>query len=378
MVTILIAGYHGFGNCGDEAILRAMVTSFKKIADDIDIIALSNDPSFTEKEYNIEAVQRFNMKEVMSAVKKCDILVLGGGTLLQDGTSTRSLVYYLSIIKAAQLHGKRVMLYANGIGPVDRRTNRRLMRSVLKKVDCITLREKLSCSDLSNIGVKNSNTVVTADPAFRLEGTDTEAAEQLLHTAGVAEQGKKRIGVSVRAWNKARYGDDYCGKIAKACDIMSRKGYEIIFIPMQYPSDISISDKIADMMQEESHVLRAKYTPEEILGIVGRCDVMLSMRLHALIFAAVMNVPMAGIIYDPKIEYYLKELEMPSCGDVRSDMIDSGRIVSVIKDIVENERDYKETLSERSAVMTDKAEENDRLLAVQLDIIRKKKEKRER
>ena len=143
MVTILIAGYHGFGNCGDEAILRAMVTGFRRLADDIDIIALSNDPDFTEKEYNIEAVQRFNMREVLTAVKKCDILVLGGGTLLQDGTSTRSLVYYLSIIKAAELYGKRVMLYANGIGPVDGKINRHLMRSVLKKADCITLREKL-------------------------------------------------------------------------------------------------------------------------------------------------------------------------------------------------------------------------------------------
>ena len=378
MVTILIAGYHGFGNCGDEAILRAMVTGFRRLADDIDIIALSNDPDFTEKEYNIEAVQRFNMREVLTAVKKCDILVLGGGTLLQDGTSTRSLVYYLSIIKAAELYGKRVMLYANGIGPVDGKINRHLMRSVLKKADCITLREKLSFNDLKNIGVKNDNIVVTADPAFRLEGADPASAEQLLQAAGVPERGAKRIGVSVRSWSKARYGDDYCGKIAEACDIMSEKGYEIIFIPMQYPSDIAASDKIAGMMKNSPHVLRAKYTPEEILGMIGHCDVMLSMRLHALIFAAVMNIPMAGIIYDPKIEYYLRELDMPACGDVRSDKIDSGRIVSVLNDIFDNDLSYRERLALSAAAMTEKAEENDRLLTAQLDILRNKKEKRER
>lgn len=378
MVTILIAGYHGFGNCGDEAILRAMVTSFRRMADDIDIVALSNDPDFTKKEYNIEAVQRFKMKEVLSAVKKCDILVLGGGTLLQDGTSTRSLVYYLSIVKAAEIFGKRVMLYANGIGPVDGKINRCLMRRVLKKAECITLREKLSCNDLNNIGVKNENTIVTADPAFRLEGVEPKDAENLLQKVGVPPGDKKRIGVSVRAWNKARYGDDYCAKIAEACDIMSEKGYEIVFIPMQYPSDIAVSDKIAAMMKNEAHVLRAKYTPEEILSIIGCCDAMLSMRLHALIFAAVTNIPMAGIIYDPKIEYYLKELDMPACGDVRSDMIDSGQIVSVLDDIFSNDLSYRERLASRAAIMTDKAEENDRLLKAQLDIIRKKKEKRER
>ena len=137
---------------------------------------------------------------------------------------------------------------------------------------------------------------------FRLEGVEPKDAEDLLQKAGVPPGDKKRIGVSVRAWNKARYGDDYCAKIAEACDIMSEKGYEIVFIPMQYPSDIAVSDKIAAMMKNEAHVLRAKYTPEEILSIIGCCDAMLSMRLHALIFAAVTNIPMAGIIYDPKIE----------------------------------------------------------------------------
>ena len=95
MVTILIAGYHGFGNCGDEAILRAMVTSFRRMADDIDIVALSNDPDFTKKEYNIEAVQRFKMKEVLSAVKKCDILVLGGG-YAPSGRNEHALTCLLS------------------------------------------------------------------------------------------------------------------------------------------------------------------------------------------------------------------------------------------------------------------------------------------
>lgn len=378
MVTILIAGYHGFGNCGDEAILKAMVTSFRKIADDIEIIALSKDPDFTKKEYNIEAVQRFNMKEVLSAVRSCDILVLGGGTLLQDGTSTRSLLYYLSIIKVAEMSGKKVMLYANGIGPVDGRINKHLMRAVLKKADCITLREKLSYTDLGNIGVKNDNITVTADPAFRLEGVSSDDAEKLIRAAGVGENSGRRVGVSVRKWSKARYGEDYFVKIAEACDTMVERGCDVIFIPMQYPGDVDVSDTIAGMMKNKSAVLREKYTPEEILGITGRCDVMLSMRLHALIFAAVNNVPIAGIIYDPKIEYYLKELDAPSCGDVRKDMIDSSSIVSVVEKIFGDIDGYRQQLLERVAVMTDRAEENDRLLARQIDEIRKEKEKRER
>jgi polysaccharide pyruvyl transferase CsaB len=374
MVNILIAGYHGFGNCGDEAILKTMVTNFRKMADDIDITALSNNPDFTEKEYDIQSVRRFSIKEVLSAVRKCDILVLGGGTILQNGTSTRSLMYYLSIIKAAGLYKKRIMLYANGIGPVNGRFNRYLMRNVLKKADCITLREKLSYTDLKNIGVENENTVVTADPAFRLQSVDDDTAEKLINKAGITGEGR-RTAVSVRAWSKARYGDEYYVRIAEACDMMAECGSEIIFIPMQYPSDIAVSEKIASMMKNKACVLNERYTPEELLGIVGRCDVMLSMRLHALIFAAVKNIPMAGIIYDPKIEYYLKELDMPACGDVRKDHISAEKIIPVLEDIFENVDSYKERLSERVMIMTGKAEENDRLLLMQIESVRKEKEK---
>lgn len=376
MVNILIAGYHGFGNCGDEAILRAMVTSFRRLGDDLSLTALSRDPEFTETQYGIQAVPRFNMKEALGAVRRCDVFVLGGGTLLQDGTSTRSLLYYLGLLRAACLFRKRVMLYANGIGPVSGRVNRMLMRSVLKKVHCITLREKLSYNDLQSIGVENEEVHVTADAAFQLEGIAPEEAEALLGAAGAAGAEKQRICVSVRKWSKARYGEDYYGRIAEACDCMAEKGCQIVFLPMQYPEDVGASRKIAERMKQPAVVLSERYSPEEILGIAGRCDVMLSMRLHALIFAAVQNVPMAGIIYDPKIDYYLKELDMPDCGDVRTERISSQRIVSVLEDICREPEQYRTRLKERADVMKALAKENDRMLNRQLAAVRKQKEEK--
>ena len=169
MINLLIAGYHGFGNCGDEAILKAMTTNIRGLADDVDITALSHNPEFTKTEYNVKSVQRFNVLQVLSAIRNSDIVLSGGGTLLQNGTSTRSLLYYLSLIKLAKLFGKRVMLYANGIGTVTGKLNQRLVRSVINTVDVITLREKLSEADLRNIGVSNPNVTVTADAAFKLE-----------------------------------------------------------------------------------------------------------------------------------------------------------------------------------------------------------------
>lgn len=372
MINLLIAGYHGFGNCGDEAILQAMTTNIRQMADDVEITALSNRPEFTKTEYGINSVQRFSIFSVLSAIRRCDIMLSGGGTLLQNGTSTRSLLYYLAIIRTAKFFGKKVMLYANGIGPVTGKLNRRLVKMVVNKVDVITLREKLSEADLINIGVKNPNMEVTADPAFKLKSiTDCEARE-LFAKEGIPFD-KPIIGVAVRSWQKAVYGEeDYISSIAATCDDMAEKGCRIVFLPMEYPRDINVSERVMKKMKHGAGIFKNRYTPSQILGITGCFDIMLSMRLHTLIFAAVKNVPMVGIIYDPKVEYYLKELDMPEGGDIRKERLSSSKMTEYVTDILENMDTYKKRLKDRADVMLEKADRNDIILSEQLELLRNK------
>lgn len=370
MINLLIAGYHGFGNCGDEAILKAMTKNIRNMAKDVSITALSYRPEFTKTEYNIDSVDRFNFIGVLSAIRKSDIILSGGGTLLQDGTSTRSLLYYLAIIKFGKLFGKKVMLYANGIGPVNGSFNRKLVKRIVNTVDIITLREKLSEADLRNIGVNKPDITVTADPAFGLDSVSDEEALKLLKKEGLTLKKKPWVGVSVRAWNKAYDGEDYVLKLAKACDEIIKTGKELVFIPMEFPKDVEFSKKVASLMKQKPHILKNRYNPSQILGIIGQMDVMLSMRLHALIFAAVKNVPMLGIIYDPKVEYYIKELDMIEAGDVRSERLDPKKIASLTCKVWENIDLYKQRLKLRADIMAGKARENDILLEKQIACIR--------
>lgn len=372
MIKLLIAGYHGFGNCGDEAILQAMTTNIRAMADDVSITALSNKPEFTKTEYGIDSVQRFRVFSVLSAIRRCDIMLSGGGTLLQNGTSTRSLLYYLAIIRTAKFFGKKVMLYGNGIGPVTGKLNRRLVKMVVNKVDAITLREKLSEADLLSIGVKKPNMEVTADPAFGLESVSDDEARKLFEIEGIPLE-KNIVGVSVRSWQKALYGEDaYIDAIAKACDDIAASGREIVFLPMEYPRDIEISSKVMSKMKFESYIFKNRYNPSQILGITGCFDVMMSMRLHTLIFAAVKNVPMVGIIYDPKVEYYLQELDMPEGGDIRHSRLDYKKLGNIVNNIFDDIEGYKARLKKQSDIMLEKAHRNDEILAEQLDLLRKK------
>lgn len=376
MINLLIAGYHGFGNCGDEATLQAMTDNIRKMASDVVVTALSFDPEFTKTEYKIDSVQRFNAVQVLKVIIKSDIILSGGGTLLQDGTSTRSLMYYLSIIKTAKLFHKRVMLYANGIGPVNGKFNRKMIKSVVNNVDMITLREKLSEQDLRNIGVNKPHIYVTADPAFTLKPIKKEEVFKILKAENIPLE-NDIIGISVRNWEKSKYGcESYITEMAKACDNLAREGKTILLIPMQFPKDVGISKMLMEKMKEKSYILKKEYSPLEILGIVSILKLMLSMRLHTLIFAAVGRIPMIGIIYDPKIEYYLSVLNMPSGGDVRNEKLDSEKLSKKIKDMFENYDKYLSIINIRAAELIKKAEQNDKLLNEQLNIIREDKKRR--
>ncbi len=377
MINILIAGYHGFGNCGDEATLQAMTVNIRDMASDVRITALSYKPELTKTEYNIESVQRFNALQVLNAIRHSDIILSGGGTLLQDGTSTRSLLYYLSIIRIAKLFRKRVMLYANGIGPVNGRFNRKLIKLVVNKADIITLREHMSQKDLKEIGVSKPDIFVTADPAFTLKAVSDEAASRFLELEGVPRD-KDIVGVSVRSWTKAKGGESYIKELAAVCDRLVKDGKTVLLIPMQFPRDVDISLRLMGQMSERAYILDKEYTPAEILGIIGQVKVMLSMRLHTLIFAAVKRVPMVGIVYDPKVEYYLKLLNMPVGGDVRREVIDRDKISAKINGVFNDFDKYRRKLDSKVKVLENKARENDRFLEKQLDIIRKKKKRKEK
>ncbi len=367
MTEVLITGYHGYGNYGDEATLLAIKEGIEKMNLDVKITALSYDPEFTKNEYGINAVRRFNVFQVFLAILKSNVVISGGGTLLQDISSTRSLFYYLAIIKLSKLLGKKVMVYANGIGPVNKDSNRRLIGKIVNRVDIITLREEPSLNDLVSMGVTKPPTYVTADPAFNLISEPAERGRQILFCEGIPTD-KPIVGVAVREWKKAKYGKDYIREIAIACDGLIRGGNTVLFIPMQYKADLEFSRRVMDNMEEEGYILKQPYKPKEIMAVIGELKLTIGMRLHALIFSSVKNVPMLGIIYDPKVEYYLDVLGMDCAADIREERLLGADIVRLADNIFNRYDEYKELLQSRTAPLLAKAKKNDKFLK---DLIRK-------
>lgn len=354
---VVMSGYYGFNNTGDEAIMLSMHKNIQQLGDNYHITVLSNKPVETREKYGIEAVYRFGIRDVLRAIHHSDALLSGGGSLLQDSTSTRSLLYYLSITIAAKCMGKKVMLYANGIGPVSGKRNRRLVKQVVNRADLITLREENSYQELLEMGVNPKKCFVTADPVFTMDGVDQGTAYGLLKQENIPLD-KPLVVVSVRHW---RDMDKFIARFAKLCDtIIEKYDHNIVFLAMQMPNDITISEKVLKHMEYPAYILHNSYAPAEVMGIIATANFILSMRLHTLIFAARQHVPLVGFVYDPKIAYYLEQLEMPSGGELKN--FDLEHTLHLIDDMLEHKEVYVERLKEKAAMLNQKAHRNEKYL----------------
>lgn len=315
MSEIVISGYYGFANAGDEAMLAAMIEALTDLEPNIHITVISGNPEDTRRRHGVRAIYRLNYPEIIAALRKSDLLISGGGSLLQDVTSDRSLYYYLSIVLLARKLGTPVMLYAQGIGPVRGALAKNAMRLIGNMVDLITVRDEGSRFELASLEVTKPPVYVTADPVLAMHPVDKEIGRAILRKNG-AEGASPLIGLSVREWKDWSY---YKQVIAAAADqIIEQQKARVALIPMQWPEDLEAARKIAARMQHNVTVLEDEYTTSELLSLVGNMDILIGIRLHALIFAAVMHVPMIGISYDPKIDRFLETLGERHAGSLKN------------------------------------------------------------
>ena len=317
MSRILISGYYGFNNTGDDTVLYGIISSLKKLDEQIELAALSNKPKETEELFGIAAYNRWNMSEIMREIKKSDLLLMGGGSLLQDATSPRSIIYYLGLVLIAKMMKKPVVFYAQGIGPIHKFYSRKFIKWVVNHVDVITVRDFQSKEDLQLFGIDKAPIYVTADPAITInpEQVSLTKGQEILESFNIDFK-KSTIAISVRNWKNEQL---FKKELAKMADEFIQLGWNVIFLPMQYPSDIEASlDIVSQMKYQQAVIIDHKMNFKDILSIIANVDFVIGMRLHSIILAAVMNIPFVGISYDPKIDRFVERLDMQSAGHIKN------------------------------------------------------------
>lgn len=348
MKKIVLSGYYGFNNIGDEAVLASIVQSLKKEIPQVMITVLSNEPIKTRKQYEVESVNRWNLAQIITALRESDLFISGGGSLLQDVTGKKSILYYLALIYLARILKKPVMLYAQGIGPVERPWARKLMGRVLNKVDLITVRDQASCDDLLAVGVLRPPIVVTVDPVMGWEESEDRQLPENLQNFNWTEE--KFIGISLRHWPGLNIEE-----LASLSDYLVQIGFKVIFLPFHFPGDISVCRDVAKLMKEKSYLIKDNLSPAEMMEVVGKMHLVIGMRLHALIMSAAQSVPFVSISYDPKVDRFAKLMEQMTACSV--DNMSCGDLKNRVEQILGDYSLTKESLQEKNETCRIKARE---------------------
>ncbi len=300
---VIICGAYGRGNAGDDAILLAILTELRAIDPDLSFQVLSRNPMETRMSYRVNAFYIFNFIKVVRQFKKAQLFVNGGGSLMQDVTSYRSLWFYLWTLSAAKRHGCPVVMYGCGIGPIRNEHNRALTARVINTyVDEITLRDPDSMEELGRLGVDRPKISLSADTTVILPAADPDVVDGILRDCGIPVDGNY-IAFLLRPWP---HFDEKTGEFAAAAEYAYHTyGYTPVFIPIEPRLDVAAAQRVTRHLSVPFHVVKNGYTAAQTIGILSRMKIVVSMRLHGLIFAAGQGVPLVGIVYDKKVSSFL-------------------------------------------------------------------------
>ena len=286
---VVICGAYGRGNAGDDAILEAILQEMRSIDPDMPMTVLSKDPRSTR---------------LHAAMWSSRLYINGGGSLIQDVTSRRSLWFYLANIRAAKRAGNRVQMYGCGIGPVTRESHRTLAARIINKyVDVITLREPDSLEELRRMGVTEPEILLTADPALTLRKAPEDRTDSVLLRAGIPPHGNY-LCFALRRWKGF---EEKAPLFAAAAEYAYRAyGLTPVFVSVEKHLDPGAGRLAAQGLTIPHYFLDDAGGAGTIIGALSRMRAVVSMRLHALIFAAGQGIPLAGVVYDPKVSAFLR------------------------------------------------------------------------
>jgi polysaccharide pyruvyl transferase CsaB len=332
---VVIAGYYGYGNAGDEAILDSMLQRLRSEIQGLAPIVVTGNPEQTASAHDVEAISAKDIARIITAVEGCDLVIVGGGGLFHDywgfdaaTALTRhhsGLAFTSTFGLLATTFAKPLMLYAVGVGPLFSEISRQHARTMFNLATSATVRDPESRELVVSLGVDASRVAVTADPAFLIEPSDRAKAWALLQSEGLPSTGGPLVIVALRQWEIGAHMNQWTPHVAAALDtLVERCDARVAFMPFQrlaaeMTDDPAIAEAVRDQMrhQDRAVVLQQDYSPRDKAGMIAAADLVLGMRLHSIIFAARAQAPVIGLVYDTKVRSIMRQL---SCEEYALDI----------------------------------------------------------
>ena len=290
---VVISGYYGFKNFGDEVILSVLTNKLKSM--NAEITVFSSDPQWTKETYEVNSVYSFELKSVLSAIMTSDVLISGGGSLLQDVTGTKSIIYYSLIIFLGVFFRKKVIIFAQGLGPINCKFMKKVVTQLFKRCSYVSVRDTKSLQFLQKSGITAD---LLCDPVYSLE------------VPSVPQTGE--VGIQLRDFNNmtAEFIDELAKQVAKTFP-----NKKIKILSLQDTIDLKICQSFQKSLQAFSPTIDSEivsgHSNSDLIREISSLEYLIAMRFHAVLTALKAGVKTLAINYDIKVEKLADEASIP-------------------------------------------------------------------
>ncbi len=293
-IQVVLCGYYGKDNGGDEALLVSML---EMLPATVTPLVLSANPRQTSKSYGVQSADRMNSGAVVRALRESQFLILGGGSLLQDATSIQSSIYYGGLMGLASQFGLKTIAIAQGIGPLNRSLTRWIAKRAFAGCVAVSVRDPASQSLLQEWGI---DCTLAPDPVWNMSATP------IPELAGIS---RPKIAVTLRA--HPQLTEQRLAVLAQAvADLQAATGSHMLLVPFQPTTDVEIAERVRSQLTGESQVV-IRTDPKQLKGLFQGVDLAIGMRYHSLIMAAAEGCKCWAISYDPKVSKLMTEIDLP-------------------------------------------------------------------
>lgn len=293
-IRAVLCGYYGKGNGGDEALLATLL---QMLPTEVTPLVLSGNPAQTRDRYRVETCDRMALLPVLQALRQSDVLIWGGGSLMQDVTSAASPFYYGGLMALAQQLKLKTIAWAQGIGPLQRPLTRALARRTFANCRAVSVRDRGSAALLADWQIA---CILAPDPVWALDAAPVPKLWDLP---------APRVAVTLRAHPQLTATRLAC--LTRALiDFQTATQTCILLVPFQQAQDLAIAQAIQPQLPGASKILCLE-DPKALKGVFQGVEMAIGMRYHSLIMAAAEGCRCFGLSYDPKVSKLLAELAMP-------------------------------------------------------------------
>lgn len=370
---VVIAGYFGFGNTGDEMILSAMIQDFTQQIPGVMITVVSGNPKSTSQIHHQKAISWSNYQEIVDAVQISDLVILGGGGLFHDywGVDTSTIFtsnhigisFYSTIAFLSSVFQKKLMLYAVGVGPILTDNGKRYIKAISEQASVISVRDIESKRELTSLGILPAKITITADATYSDSRFSLAQRDQ-------PDPENPVVGVALRNWDVGIDPSSWEKQVAGAIDLFLdfHQKSRVVFIPFQVSEEKFLNDnEVAKRIKSQlRNAIRTKILSESLsfskkLNIFTTCDLVLGMRLHSLILAFRNQIPAIGLIYDPKNRNELAQFSMQKNG-IDLAAIDSSALFLLMEATCQNKDSFRTQLGKIIPELAQKVKKNTQLV----------------